>query len=329
VIEEILPNLYKIEVPLPNNPLGAINSYVLRSGERSLVIDTGMNQEECRRVLSAGLKKLSVDLRQTDYLITHWHADHLAGVVNLATDASAIYLSDVEASVITSGTYGPWERFPDFLRLNGFPESELQTVVKVYSSPRYRPTKALDIHPLTDGDSIVIGDYSFKCIETPGHSPGHMCLYEPGKRIFVSGDHILPKITPIVSLMSYEDNPLGEYLESLDKVYSLDVVLVLPAHGNVFNRFKERIQELKKHHEMRADEVLRILRRDEQDAFEVASQMTWDVKYASWQKFPPNQRWFACGEAMAHLKYLEQKGKVQMKLRNRKVVFSLGQGGIE
>jgi glyoxylase-like metal-dependent hydrolase (beta-lactamase superfamily II) len=282
-----------------------------------------MNQKKCAHVLSAGLKKLSVNLTQTDYFITHWHADHLAGVVNLATDASAIYISDVEAYVITSGRYAPWERFPDFLRQNGFPENELQTVFKVYSSPKYRPTKALNIRPLQEGDVIAIGDYSFRCVKTPGHSPGHMCLYEPRKKIFVSGDHILPEVTPIISLMSYEDNPLDEYLDSLDKVYSLDVEIVLPAHGDVFHKFKKRIQELKQHHDTRVDEVLRILGRGKQDAFEVASQMTWDVEYASWERFPLSQRWFACGEAMAHLKYLEEKGKVQRQLRNGKAIFSL------
>ena len=321
-MEEILPNLYKIEVPLPKNPLRAINSYVLRSGERSLIIDTGMNQKECWSVLSDNLKRLKVDLEQTNYFITHWHADHLAGVVNLATDTSAIYLGHIEASVIMSGRYEHWERFSDFLRLNGFPENELQTVVKVYSSPKYRPTKRLDIHPLKDGEEIAIGNYSFKCIETPGHSPGHMCLYEPRKKIFISGDHILPEITPIISLMSYDENPLREYLRSLDKVYSLDVKLVLPAHGNVFERFEERIQELKQHHEMRADEVLSILKGDEQDAFKVASHMTWDVEYESWEKFPPSQKWFACGEDMAHLKYLEDEGKVQRKMQNQKFIFS-------
>jgi glyoxylase-like metal-dependent hydrolase (beta-lactamase superfamily II) len=134
-MEEILPNLYKIEVPLPKNPLRAINSYVLRSGERSLIIDTGMNQKECLSALSDNLNRLKVDLEQTNYFITHWHADHLAGVVNLATDSSAIYLDHIEASVIISGRYKYWERFSDFLKLNGFPENELQTVVKVYSSP--------------------------------------------------------------------------------------------------------------------------------------------------------------------------------------------------
>jgi glyoxylase-like metal-dependent hydrolase (beta-lactamase superfamily II) len=324
-MEEILPNLYKIEIPLPQNPLGAINSYVVKSSERSLIIDTGMNQEKCARALLAGLKRLSVDLERADYFITHWHADHLAGVVNVASDTSAVHLSHVEASVIKSGRYENWERFPEFLRRNGFPETELQRVVKTYSSPKYRPTKMLDIRPVREGDEIVIGDYTFRCMETPGHSPGHMCLYEPGKKVFVSGDHILPGVTPIIALMSYEENPLREYLESLEKICNLDVKLTLPAHGNVLDNFKERVEELKQHHKIRTDEVLAILGNGEQSAFTVASQMTWDVAYQSWQRFPASQKWFACGEALAHLKYLEVAGKVRRKEQDGGIFFSLRQ----
>ncbi|GAI37601.1 unnamed protein product, partial [marine sediment metagenome] len=86
-----------------------------------------------------------------------------------------------------------------------------------YSSKGY-----LDFYILKEGDAISIGDYLFKCIETPGHTPGHMCLYEPDKKIFISGDHILSDITPNISLFSNEENPLKEYLISLDKVYNFD-----------------------------------------------------------------------------------------------------------
>ncbi|MFC2052322.1 MBL fold metallo-hydrolase, partial [Chloroflexota bacterium] len=89
--KEILPNLYKIEVPLPRSPLQAINSYIIKAQGRSLIIDTGMNREECISVMSAGLKELAVDLETTDFFITHLHADHLGLVSYLATDNSTVY----------------------------------------------------------------------------------------------------------------------------------------------------------------------------------------------------------------------------------------------
>ena len=91
MIKEILPNLYRIEVPLPRNPLQAVNSYVIKAKGQSLIIDTGMNRKECMDVMSSGLKELNVDLKEADFFITHLHADHLGLVSNLATDTSTIY----------------------------------------------------------------------------------------------------------------------------------------------------------------------------------------------------------------------------------------------
>jgi len=71
MIEEILANLYKIEIPLPDNPLKALNSYVIRNSERNLIIDTGWNQEECMNAIQTGLRELGVDIRKTDFFITH------------------------------------------------------------------------------------------------------------------------------------------------------------------------------------------------------------------------------------------------------------------
>ncbi|MBW2149949.1 MAG: MBL fold metallo-hydrolase, partial [Deltaproteobacteria bacterium] len=168
-----------------------------------------------------------------------------------------------------------------------------------------------------------IGDYVFTCVETPGHTRGHMCLYAPGKRIFISGDHILHDITPNIQLWSNKENPLNEYMASLDKVYGLDIELVLPGHRVIFRNCKKRIQELKKHHQHRADEVLSLLENGGQNAYQVASRMSWDITYSSWDLFPVAQKWFATGEAIAHLKYLEEKGMVQREMRDHTIVFSL------
>ncbi len=321
MIEEILPNLYKIEVPLPQSPLKAINSYVIKAQGQSLIIDTGMNREECMSVLSSGLKELDVDLRRADFFITHLHADHLGLVSSLATDTSTIYFNQPDAAIINSVSH--WEKTPNFARINGFPEDELQRAIKNHPGKKYSSRGRLDFYILKEGDTVSIGDYLFKCIETPGHTRGHMCLYEPSKKLFISGDHILSDITPNISLWSDEENPLNEYLISLDKVYNLEVDLVLPGHRDTFKNFKERIQELKSHHQTRAGEVLSILVEGTKNAFQVASQMSWDMSYESWELFPSSQKWFAFGEAVSHLKYLEEKGKIRREMPRQKVVFSL------
>ena len=111
-----------------------------------------------------------------------------------------------------------------------------------------------------------------------------------------------------IQCWSDEQNPLQDYLASLDKVNDMEIDLVLPGHRRLITDHRTRIAELKEHHERRLREVLSILGDDQQTAYQVASQMTWDLDCDSWEEFPRAQKWFATGEAIAHLRYLERKG---------------------
>jgi glyoxylase-like metal-dependent hydrolase (beta-lactamase superfamily II) len=317
----ILPNLYRIEIPLPKNPLKALNSYVIKSRERSLIIDTGWNQEECMIAMQEGLKELEINIRKTDFFITHLHTDHLGLVSSLVTDTSTIYFNQPEAERIKAGIV--LDDFIRFARLNGFPEKELQVIPDTHPGFKFRSKEPLNFHILKEGDVIRVSDYVFHCIETPGHSMGHLCLYEPAKKIFVAGDHILEDITPTITLWSDDWNPLKKYLESLDKVSALDIELVLPGHRDILRNPRERIQELKDHHQRRLNEILSILGEGSKNAFQVASRMTWDIVYDSWELFPVSQKWFATGEAISHLKYLEKRGVIRREMRQQIVTYSL------
>lgn len=319
--EEILPNLYKIEIPLPGSPLKALNSYLIKAQGRTLVIDTGMNREECMREMSSNLEKLDVDLKKTDFFITHIHSDHLGLVANLATDTSTVYFNQQEASVLNFHRH--WQELSAFYQSNGFPKDELKKSMESHPGHRYGLKGHVDFCILEEGDTIEIGDYCFRCVETPGHSPGHMCLYEANKKLLVSGDHILFDITPNISLWSQEHNPLKEYLASLDKVYALEVNLVLPGHRRISNDHRKRITELKHHHQTRANEILATLKRGEKNAFQISSLISWDVDYSSWELFPSMQKWFAVGEILSHLKYLEEDGLVRRKISGHEIAFSL------
>ena len=325
MFEEVAPGLYRIKVPLPGSPLKATNSYVVKGTERPLIIDTGWNREDCMTALVSGLKECGVDSRQADFFITHMHADHSGLVTTLAGEGARIYFGWADAEIIRSATPDHWEKQIDFARRRGFPEEELEKALGSHPGRRYTrsysTSASLNLSVLKDGETISIGDYLFECIETPGHTEGHICLYEPGKKIFICGDHILVDITPNITLSSEKRNPLKEYLISLDKVYDLDVELVLPGHRRVFKNHKERIRELKKHHQTRLEEVISILGKTKQNAFQIASQMTWDISYKAWDLFPPAQKWFAFGEAMAHVKYLEEEGKVGWEMDGQGVVF--------
>ena len=157
MVEELLPKLYRIEVPLPRSPLKALNSYVVRGEGRSLIIDTGMNREECLRPLLDSLKELNVDLNKTDLFITHLHADHLGLVSNLATDTSIIYFNQADAAYMNS-VDSQREKAPNFARINGFPEEELQRAIKNHPGRKYSSRVRLDFYILKEGDSF--GEYS-------------------------------------------------------------------------------------------------------------------------------------------------------------------------
>jgi glyoxylase-like metal-dependent hydrolase (beta-lactamase superfamily II) len=321
MVEEVLPNLFKIEIPLPGSPLKALNSYVIRDRERNLIIDTGWNQEACLEAMQAGLGKLGVDLRQTDFFITHLHADHFGLLSNLVTETSKIYFNQPDTNRYQAGfRYGD---FADFARLNGYPESELQASLQSHPGLKFRPKESLFFHVLKEGDILAIGDYRFRCVETPGHTPGHMCLYELREKVFVSGDHLLNDITPNIQLWSDDRNPLEQYFASLDKVSQLDIELVLPGHRSIFRNCRGRIEELKEHHQKRLNEITSILEKGEKHAFQVASEMSWDIVCDSWDLFPVSQKWFATGEAIAHLKYLKERGVIRSDLWKQTILFRI------
>jgi glyoxylase-like metal-dependent hydrolase (beta-lactamase superfamily II) len=219
-----------------------------------------------------------------------------------------------------------WEGFDAMIayaRRNGFPENELRAAIDKHPGAKYGSDWIPELKMLDDGDGISVGDYNFKCVATPGHTMGHICLYEPTKKVLVAGDHILIDITPNIQCWSDSQNPLKHYLSSLDKIYKLDIDLVLPGHRRLIEDHRARINELKEHHQRRLKEVLEILNRHPMHAFQIASRMTWDIEAENWNHFPVAQRWFATGEAISHLRYLEEEKKVVRKNKDRLIFYSL------
>ena len=319
--EEVHPNLFRIQIPLPESPLKYLNSYVIKDHARSLIIDTGLNRQECLDAMQTGLDKLGIDLAKSDIFITHLHADHFGLVSKLVTDSTNIYFSRPDKELVES-----WEGFGDMVAYagrNGFPEDELKAAIEKHPGSRYGTDWIPELKVLDDGDLIDAGSYHFKCVATPGHTMGHTCLYEPNRKILVAGDHILTDITPNIQCWSDNENRLKHYLASLDKVYDLDVDLVLPGHRRLIDNHRARIEELKEHHQQRLDEVLSILARGPMSAFQVAAHMTWDIACDSWDQFPVTQKWFATGEAISHLRYQEDAGLIKRKIVGQNIVFAL------
>ncbi|MBN1308238.1 MAG: MBL fold metallo-hydrolase [Chitinispirillaceae bacterium] len=317
--EELFPGLFRELIPIPRNPLRAVNSYVIRGGGRFLVIDTGMNRPKCREAMERYLKELQVDLSRADFFITHFHADHLGLVSEFFQPSSRIYMSTVDDRSFRDPEH--WNGMAAVARMNGFPEADIREAIDRHPGFRYHARHDFTTTFVREGDTVEIGDYRLTCIETPGHTRGHLCLYEPRKKMLFSGDHILETITPNISLWAENEDPLRSYLQSLDKVYRYDVDHVLPGHREPFPHFRTRIDELKQHHDVRSSEILSILRDGRKTAYETASYMTWDIDCKKWEDFPLPQQWFAAGEALAHLQYLQGRGKVKRELRGGKAFF--------
>ena len=310
---EILPGLSVIEVPLPKSPLKSVNSYVITGSDRNLVIDTGMRRPECEEAIRSGLEDLGVDLGSTDFFITHMHADHMGLVSDLAGEGSTVYFNRPDGSILAGwidNFKGSLDALIAAARKAGFSGQEVRDALERHPGFKYSPTEYPRFEFLEDGDRIEVGLYRFEVVATPGHTPGHLCLYEPEHKVLISGDHVLGDITPNITVWQKDDDSLGDYLESLQKVAKLDVELVLPGHRRAFTDLSGRIEELKSHHRKRLNEISEILEDGERTPYEVASRMTWDIVAESWTDFPVVQKWFAVSEALSHLRYLERRGVI-------------------
>lgn len=320
--EKLLPDLYRIEVPLPGNPLGWINSYVVKGDDRNLIIDTGFNQRECFEAMQAGLVEIGVDLKKTDFYITHMHADHIALAPRLVEESSIIYINRPDKEFMEN--WPGWEPFTAFAMLNGFPENELDAAVYNHPGQKYGLDQIPSLRAVEEGEILQVGDYRFRAVATPGHTKGHTCLYEPEKKLLISGDHILFDITPNITCWWADGySPLKDYIAGLDKVCDLKIDLVLPGHRRILGDCRSRIGELKRHHRKRMEEILAILKQGPKNAYEIASRMTWNIVSKSWETFPVAQKWFATGEAVAHLRYLEESGQVLRDERDGFIVYSI------
>jgi glyoxylase-like metal-dependent hydrolase (beta-lactamase superfamily II) len=322
--EELFPGFFKIITPLPNSPLKYLNSYIVKGPARFLIIDTGLNRPECLDQFLKAASELKLDLDKADFFITHMHADHVGLLGDLVRPTSTVYFNGPEIRYFDPAEKEKSHRIRDaFFVANGYPEKEYRLALANNQGMLYGLKSKIDFTPLKEGSLLEVGDYCFRCIETPGHSPGHMCLYEPAKKVLVSGDHILNDITPHIAWWPEMENSLAQYLESLDKVDVLETNLVLPGHRVINKDHHARIKEIKQHHQKRLNEVILTLEDGEKTAFQIASKLSWDIKYDDWDDFPISQKYFAVGETIAHIKHLEFNGSIKCLTRENRYYYTL------
>ena len=309
--ERITENLWRLEIPLEGNPLKTLNSYLIQ-GERSLLIDTGFRWDCCREAMERQLTELGVDRDRMDIFATHLHTDHLGLVPELLRPGCRVYLGALDAPLIEDRmTLEDWNTiYAEYLR-DGFSDWEIDHLWD--DNPDYQPLPEVweEAVLLEDGQELHYGGHTLRCILTPGHTPGHLCLYEPERQWLFCGDHVLFQISPNICRWMCVKDSLGDYLESLGKIRDLPVKHLFPAHRNESGSLPDRVDTLTAHHLRRIRDAWETVR-DEPGltGYDVAGRMRWKIRSRSWEDFPLGQKFFAVGEALAHLDYLAARGRI-------------------
>lgn len=310
-VEQVRPGLWSIPVPLPMSSLRYVLVYAFETPRGVYLVDAGWDTDEAFAALTAGLATTGHALADVrGVLVTHIHPDHygLAGRVRAGSGAW-IGLHPAGAELVHSRYTEPADLLAAVgraLAAAGAPPAEVASL-RDASMPVHALVDVVEPDVLiADGDRPEVPGWDLRAVHTPGHSPGHLCFWVPGERLLLSGDHVLPRITPNISFHPQSGpDPLGAFLASLDKVDALDVDLVLPAHEHRFVGLSARVTQLREHHVARFAEVVRAVAEGRDTAWEVAACMSWSRPWAQIDGF---MRRAAVGEALAHLHALQVRG---------------------
>jgi glyoxylase-like metal-dependent hydrolase (beta-lactamase superfamily II) len=321
---EVAPGIYLARIPVPF-PLKFVNCYLVATPDGWSLIDAGLRYPEAEQAWRRAFDELGLRPDQLRAIyITHYHPDHFGMAGTLQQESGApVYMSGVEARIAQT-VWGQNDvvssELVDFFRHYGMPAEVVQGVEEqmraIYPTTLPHPT----ITPLELGYGLPAGPPVPALGHLPivygGHTDGHLCLYEQERQILFSGDHILPRITPNISLWpGFAPNPLDAYLRSLPELEQLDVTLALPAHGAPFVAYRDRLHELQDHHAERLDRMAA-----EAGAGSTAFQIC-DAVFAV-STLTPHQSRFAMAETLAHLVYLVQSGRLRQDERAGSVLFS-------
>ena len=249
-------------------------------------------------------------------LVTHIHPDHygLAGRIREASGAW-ISLHPADAELIHDRYDEPddlLDRVAAALRRMGAPAEELEPLRNAAMPVRPLVDPVFPDVLLEDGAQPEVPGWDLTAIWTPGHSPGHLCFYESSHELMLSGDHVLPRITPNIPFHPQAGaNPLGDYLASLDKLEPYEVERgACRRTSTASTTSSARLEELRQHHRDRFNEVIAILSEGPHTAWDIASHMRWS---RSWDDIAGFMRRAAVGEAVSHLRALEIDGVVQVE----------------
>lgn len=306
------PDVFCIHVPFENISTTATNCYVIKDGVHAAVVDTGAPTDGAALVLSRALDELDVDRKHAKWFLTHFHMDHAGLVDRVVPAGAALFVGATECGEARVRRTGA---FLDSVRRaylqQGVALHDASTAARLAAESELFDSARLRTAFVRDGDEIPVGRYRLRVVATPGHTPGHLSLFEPKSRILFGGDHALFVISPSIALFPRGGDGLQAYLDSLKKVQDLHIGALLHSHGPLRDDFEERITWLGRHHLERLEEARGIIAGEPgMTGYDVIRSISWNVPHERWEDISFMQRWCIVTEGIVYLKHLESRGLI-------------------
>ena len=312
--------IHLIPAPLPFKSPAWVNTYAMESGDGLLLLDCGTDWEPGREALRDGFRSLGLDESAVHTLVvSHLHLDHVGISARLIREWGCRFVMHERAAKLVdryNDTPGYVDRLLRIGRTHGVPDRMLESATAdLATRPDYMPLIDPPDHTVADGERIDIGGgRGLEVVHTPGHEPAHICLLDSQTGILFSGDHILPRISPVIMWDEDLGDPLGDYLSSLHKLLAIGVELTYPAHGTLIDQGDERARQILLHHDRRLLDMVQLVRERDSTA--------WEVMLKSFRpNLTPLESRLAFLETVSHLEHLEMTGRLQHEDREGTIVF--------
>lgn len=243
--ERTLPGVWRLRLPVEEPGVPHVNAWAVAAGDGVVLFDSGLHEVGSAAHLERALGMVNLRLEHVRLLVcTHAHHDHYGQAATVVDAAGCELWMHPHHQHTTEAVNDPEKALEarlEVARLGGVPEVTLQAFKEArQNKPLGVARVVLPDRDLLDGVGVETDVGRWIAYETPGHCPSHVCLFCPEKRLLISGDHIIGRVSPYFDL-AYSEDPVGEFLRSLDRVDELDARLCLPGHGRTFNDVRAHI----------------------------------------------------------------------------------------
>ncbi|MDQ2923384.1 MAG: MBL fold metallo-hydrolase [Candidatus Dormibacteraeota bacterium] len=306
-LTEVAEGVFELRLPIPFED-GLVNVFLFADGSEADLLDCGMNSDESVAMILEALAHIGAK-RLRRLVVTHIHPDHYGAAGTFAGEGKAdLYIHRLEVPLVHP-RYVELEHLVKevrtYLLVNGVPADDAELLSNSQRALSQVVKTAEPSVQLDGAELLQLGRRELRVEWTPGHSPGHICLYDRKEKLLFAGDHILPDVSPNIGLHPQSTpDPLHEYLDGLRRIAAYDPALIVPAHGRPFTDAPARVKVLEAHHRRRLDQIVEIVDRGTKTGWEVALEL-WGPREHFYEKR------LALQEALAHLQALAVDGRVE------------------